>query len=430
MADPVATDPDKVQRRLDRAVAKIAVLEGMIEDKTRTLYLAQEELRSQNSFMASVLGSMRSAVIVTDPSGRITEVHGATVQLIQRPESDLVGRALMDLVLLTEAETAPLAELQSAAVQAELDGAAGPVPVLLTISRIAGEDSRGFVVLATDISEQRRLEIELRQAQKLESVGQLAAGIAHEINTPIQFVGDSISFVGEAVGDSLELIRGYRSLREAASAAGVLAGEVDELIRLEEELDIEFVEEEAPRSVERTKDGIRRVAEIVAAMKQFSHPGSGELAPIDLNAIVANTVVVAKNEYKYVAELVTELGEIPEVTGHAGEIGQVLLNIVVNAAHAIADKVGRSGEMGRISISTAVEGDGVALTVTDTGGGVPDEIQDRIFDPFFTTKEPGRGTGQGLAIAHNTVVDRHGGRLDLTVDQGVGSTFTVWLPSA
>lgn len=429
MADAVAVDPAKLQKRLDRATAKIDILEKMIEDKTRNLYLAQDELRANNDFMAGVLGSMESAVVVTDAEGIVIDVQGATESLTGRARDDLLGGHLGDLVAFDGAPTGP-ADLVGASVQAELITRAGTTPVLLATSRIRDEGAGEFVQLATDVSEQRRLEVELRHAQKLESVGQLAAGVAHEINTPIQFVGDSLNFIGEAVVDSLELIAAYRSLRDAVTEGAASTETVVALKDLEEELDIEFIEEEAPRAIERSREGIRRVAEIVAAMKQFSHPGGADLGPTDLNTILENTLVVAKNEYKYVAELQTDLGPIPEVMANPGDIGQVILNLIVNAAHAIADRIAGTDQLGRIDVSTAVEANGVALTVTDTGGGVPAEIQDRIFDPFFTTKDPGRGTGQGLAIARSIVVDRHGGRLDLSVEPDVGSTFTVWLPSA
>ncbi len=429
MADAVAVDPARLQKRLDRATAKIEILEKMIEDKTRNLYLAQDELRANNDFMAGVLGSMVSAVVVTDADAVVIDVQGATEELTGRTRDDLVGGHLSDLMAFDAAIVGP-ADLVGANTQAELTTDTGMIPVLLATSRIRDEGAGEFVLLATDVSEQRRLEVELRHAQKLESVGQLAAGVAHEINTPIQFVGDSLNFIGEAVVDSLELITAYRSLRDAVAQGTASAEAANGLGELEEELDIEFIEEEAPLAIERSRAGIRRVAEIVAAMKQFSHPGGSDLGPTELNTILENTLVVAKNEYKYVAELQTDLGTIPEVMANPGDIGQVILNLIVNAAHAIADRIAGTDQLGRIDVTTTVEANGVALTVTDTGGGVPPEIQDRIFDPFFTTKDPGRGTGQGLAIARSIVVDRHGGRLDLSVEPDVGSTFTVWLPSA
>jgi two-component system NtrC family sensor kinase len=244
----------------------------------------------------------------------------------------------------------------------------------------------------------------------------------------VQFVGDSVDFLAEAMTDSLAMITAYRELRVAAEGTS-LADQADRLALLEEELDIEFVEQEAPRSIERTKEGVRRVAEIIAAMRQFSHPGGGVMEPTNLDEVIEMTLVVARNEYKYVAEIEWDFGPAAAVIADRGDISQVILNLIVNAAHAIADHVG-DGAQGKILIRTRNVNRGVEVAITDTGGGVPAEIRDRIFDPFFTTKEPGRGTGQGRALAHSTVVERHGGRLDLEVDAGVGSTFRIFLPAA
>ena len=195
-----------------------------------------------------------------------------------------------------------------------------------------------------------------------------------------------------------------------------------------DEVDLPFVQEEAPKALTRTVEGLQRVATIVRALKQFSHPGNDDMAPADLNQIVENTLTVAKNEYKYVAEIDVELGDIGDVVCHPGDLGQVLINLVVNAAHAIADRVGSDGTMGRIGLTTSVEDNGVVVEVSDTGGGIPPEIQSRVFEPFFTTKEPGKGSGQGLALAHNVIVNKHRGQLSFDVEDGVGTTFRIWLP--
>lgn len=430
MSETAAIDSSKLEKRLARSKEKIRILEEMIEDKTRNLYLAQETLRAKSEFLTGVLASMQAAVIVTDQAGVVSAIHGATEHMTASPASRLIGQPLGAVLHLpTELASLPLEELAGTTGQAELVGDDAVVPVLFNaaaLSEVEGNDA--LVIVASDVGELRRLEVELRHAQKLESVGQLAAGVAHEINTPVQFIGDSVNFLAEAMTDSLQMITAYRELRKAAEGTA-LADQVATLVELEEELDIEFVEEEAPRSIERTKEGVRRVAEIVAAMKQFSHPGGGALAPLDLDSVVETTLVVAKSEYKYVAEVECDLGAPAEIMADRGDIGQVVLNLIVNAAHAIADHTD-DGSLGKILVQTRTVAGGAEISITDTGGGVPATIRDRIFDPFFTTKEPGRGTGQGLAIAHNIVVERHGGRLDLEVDEGTGSTFRIFLPAA
>jgi signal transduction histidine kinase len=195
-----------------------------------------------------------------------------------------------------------------------------------------------------------------------------------------------------------------------------------------EEIDLDFVTDEVPKALDRTLKGLDRVATIVKALKQFSHPGTDELAPADLNEILLNTLIVAKNEYKYVAEVEVDTGDIPAVVCNPGDLGQVLINLVVNAAHAVAEQVEATGHMGKIVIRTTSDDVGVTLAISDNGGGIPPAIQDRVFEPFFTTKEPGKGSGQGLALAHNVIVNNHKGRLWFDVEAGVGTTFNVWLP--
>jgi signal transduction histidine kinase len=252
--------------------------------------------------------------------------------------------------------------------------------------------------------------------QKLESVGRLAAGIAHEINTPIQFVGDNLRFLAEAFDDLTGILAAYRAGDpEAAAAAEAMA-------------DIEFLAAEVPEALAQTLDGVDRVAGIVRAMKAFGHPGDEEKAPADLNEAVRNTLVVASSETKYVARVVTDLGGLPPVWCHLGDINQVLLNLIVNAAHAVSAAVGATGELGTITVRTRAEGDEAVIEVVDTGCGILPEIAHRVFEPFFTTKHAGSGTGQGLALAYSLVVDRHGGSITFASRSGEGTTFTVRLP--
>jgi histidine kinase len=265
-----------------------------------------------------------------------------------------------------------------------------------------------------------RMESELRLAQKLQSVGQLAAGVAHEINTPIQFVGNSLEFLGDAFESLLALVGTYRLEQPEASEAVSAALEA---------ADLDYVVGAAPAAFARARDGVERVTKIVGAMKAFSHPDQQSQAPTDLHRAIENTLAVAISEYRCVADVVLDLEEIPDVVCHPGEVKQVLLNLVVNAAHAIGDVVAPTGSRGTITIGARPgPGDTVEISITDTGGGIPAEIRERIFDPFFTTKPVGRGTGQGLSLARTAIVDRHGGTLDFESTLGAGTTFRVRLP--
>jgi two-component system, NtrC family, sensor kinase len=283
------------------------------------------------------------------------------------------------------------------------------------------------ITAAKQAEEERdRLELELRLAQKLEAVGQLAAGIAHEINTPIQFVGDSVRFLKGAVEDLLALVDAYRGALQAdeqLDRAELRRRAAD----AEEDADLEYLTERVPQALERALDGVDRVALIVRAMRQFAHPAA-ERAPIDINEAIRTTLTVATNEYKYVADVELDLAELPLVTANGGDLNQVFLNLIVNAAHAIESEVADTGRRGTITVRTSVDGDRVVITVADTGCGIPEEIAGRVFDPFFTTKPVGHGTGQGLAIAHTIVVDRHHGTIGFTPAPDGGTSFEITLP--
>ncbi|HXN30740.1 MAG TPA: ATP-binding protein, partial [Polyangiaceae bacterium] len=279
-----------------------------------------------------------------------------------------------------------------------------------------------------DVTRQKKLECELNQAQKLESVGRLASGVAHEINTPIQFVSDSIHFVREAIADLTPLIAKYRSVTQAIAREGHGGELTAGLAQAESDADLDFLLEKIPQALNRSLDGLDRVATIVRSMKAFAHPGQEETTSADLNEAIQSTLVIATNEYKYVADMETLLGDIPRVTCHLGDINQAVLNIVVNAAHAIGDVVKGTEARGRITVRTLREDASVVISVSDTGGGIPEAIRARIFDPFFTTKEVGKGTGQGLAIARSVVHEKHGGDLWCESEVGVGTTFFIRLP--
>jgi len=284
-----------------------------------------------------------------------------------------------------------------------------------------------------DVTDQRRLESELAQAQKLESVGRLAAGVAHEINTPVQFVSDSVSFVREAMDDLTEIVDKYRELRSAtekdpAHTAADVAAAAKAAEEAEDDADLDYILENAPVALDRARDGLGRVAAIVRSMKEFAHPDRKEMTQSNLNQAIQSTLVIASNEYKYVAEVETSFGDVPLVNCYAGEINQVVLNLIVNAAHTIADVVKGTDKKGKIRVATRVLDDMVEISIGDTGKGIPVDVRARIFDPFFTTKEVGKGTGQGLAIARGVVVDKHGGTLHFETELGVGTTFFIRLP--
>lgn len=278
--------------------------------------------------------------------------------------------------------------------------------------------------------ERQLMEVQLRQAHKLEAIGQLAAGIAHEINTPTQYVGDNTRFLQESFQNIQQVLQVYEGLFLAAKQNAItpeLVGQVEEAVTTN---DLTYLFEQIPSAIKETLEGVQRITKIVRAMKEFSHPGNQEKAAADLNRAIESTVAVARNEWKYVADLELDLaGELPAVPCHLDEFNQAILNLVINAAHAIGDVIKRHpGAKGKITIKTRRQGNDVEVRISDTGTGIPQSVRPHIFEPFFTTKGVGKGTGQGLAIVYASIVKKHGGTVTFESEEGNGTTFIIRLP--
>lgn len=284
----------------------------------------------------------------------------------------------------------------------------------------------------SQVEDIKQLHDQLAQAKKLESIGELAAGIAHEINTPIQYVGDNTRFVQTACEDITAILEVCQSLIGDSEVQGDLAAKTVQLQETMDDADVEYLIEEIPTAIKQSLEGVDRVAKIVRAMKEFAHPGVSEMTPTDIGKAIENTVMVARNEWKYVAELETEFDpSLPLVPCLPGELNQVLLNMIVNAAHAIADTLSESADRkGKIQISTALAQPYAEIRIKDSGSGIAQENIERIFKPFFTTKSAGKGTGQGLAIAHSVIVEKHLGSIHVESNIGEGTTFIIRIPLA
>ncbi|HVV87055.1 MAG TPA: ATP-binding protein [Kofleriaceae bacterium] len=324
------------------------------------------------------------------------------------------------------------------AVPATTPEVPGDVPAKVTeVERLRAELAavRGQLAEALRATAGDRTQDELasRHAQRLESLGQLAAGVAHEINTPMQFISDNVHFLRDGFHGALVVLDRLRAVRDLARSGAVSEAVLAEADQAELDADLDYLTSRLDRAFTRTLEGIDRVSHIVAAMKVFAHPRD-DLADVDLNQVLTTTLTVARNEYKYVADVVTELGNLPLVLGHAGDLNQLFLNLLINAAHAIVDAeaaggAGGQGGRGKITVRTFTDAGQVVVEITDTGCGIAPADRPRVFDAYFTTKEPGRGTGQGLAIARS-VVERHCGTIGFDSEVGVGTTFRVRLPVA
>jgi PAS domain S-box-containing protein len=364
-----------------------------------------------DNFLAALTSKSADLILVVDETNVITYASPGGKDVLGIPPDDLVGMVARDFV---HPDDVPLAQRHLAGFAARevgfatdrmrarhADGGYRLIEVDMT-NLLDDPTVHGIVLNARDVTERTEMETQLLHAQKLDSIGQLASGIAHEINTPIQFIGDNVRFLGDA----------FETLTKPAEQV--------------KKSDAEYLATEVPQAIGQTLDGIDRVATIVRAMKAFGHPGTDEKSPTDLNEAVRNTLVVANNTVKHVADVSVDLGDLPRVWCHPGDINQVLVNLIVNAAHAIADA--GDGRRGTINVRTWLEGSKAVIAVADTGCGMTDEVAARVFEPFFTTKEVGRGTGQGLSLVYTLVVKRHSGSINLTSKPGQGTTFTVRLP--
>jgi len=312
----------------------------------------------------------------------------------------------------------------------EMNGETRLLGLTITAVRVSDKDSTELLVIGSDVTYRSALEVQLRQAQKLESVGQLAAGIAHEINTPTQYIGDNVRFLKDSFQDLKNLLASYDRLLAAAKDKALSDETVQEVAAAVQRADAGYLLDEIPKAIEQTLEGVSRVSTLVSAMKEFSHPGTKEKTPLNLNHAIESTITVARNEWKYVADVETEFDpSLPQISCQPGEFNQVILNLIVNAAHAINDVVGKGGsKKGKIRVKTLNFPEWVEIRIGDTGSGIPEKVRARIFDPFFTTKEIGKGTGQGLAIARSVVVDKHGGSIHFETEDGKGTTFVIRLP--
>lgn len=407
---------------------------------------ATQELAASEDALRLIYNNVNDAIIIHDLNGDIIDVNDKMLEMYGIKREQACTLSIKDDY---SSRDNPLEQLQRLwgkvwagenqffewNARRPHDGSVFNVEVFLRKITFKGKD----VILATirDITarkqadqEQKKLQVMLLHAQKLESIGKMTAGIAHEINTPVQFITTNINFLDEAFEQSSQFIAALLKLIEFTQPDTVTKAQV----KVDEEIahhDWDYLKEEIPRAIGQTKEGLQRVTSIVHAMKEFSHPGSKQKVDSDINQIIKTVLTISKNEWKYVATVDTELDPaLPLVPCLANEMGQVFMNLLINAVHAIENQLGENpeGKKGRIILSTRQDFDSVEIRISDTGSGIPRHIQEKIFDPFFTTKAVGKGTGQGLAIAHDVVAVKHNGTLSFETKSGLGTTFIIRLP--
>ncbi len=426
-----------MESRLARETRARIEAERLLEDKSRRLYSANkalekvaENLEGQRQQLNTILDHTQAAIFLVNENMKVVQSNRAANEMFLLSDDDLLDLSVVDLFERSNGMARVVRRrLKKSDEEIQLEGDAimrdgGSFPFECGVTSIARPDGRKWTVwIVSDITRRRKdemrraaLEKELSQAQKMEALGTLASGVAHEINTPVQYVGDNLRFLGEAVSDLSSLL----SLAKAQAPAA-------EITMKMEDIDADFLIAEMPEAIEQSVKGLEQVARIVKAIKEFSHPGRETVDVVDLNEAIETTLTVTRNQWKYLAKVETDLAaELPKAPCNPGDINQVLLNMIVNAADAISEN--ETPGLGTIRIATREVDGCVEICISDTGVGMPPEVMERMFDPFFTTKDVGKGTGQGLAISYNIIRQKHNGEILCNSVPGEGTTFTLRLP--
>jgi PAS domain S-box-containing protein len=401
-----------------------------VQQRTRELERSRDQYRLISEITRAIPFELDLA------QGRFTYIGPQAERMLGFPESRWHEANFLDVLLPRDRESNTRRQLEECTTGtfetlcSVVTADDRVVELRWTVSCDLVTDSRFLRGLMVDVTETRQLVRELAQGQKLESVGRIAAGVAHEINTSVQFISDSVRFVRHALRDVPHALADYRALAAGALSGKDVTAAARKASDTDEAADVDYFLKNAPDALDRALEGIGRVGSIVRSMTEFAHPDTRTKADIDLNRAIKTTLNMARNEYKTVAEVETDFGDIPPVHCHAGDINQVVLNLLLNAAHAISDVVDGTNSKGRITVRTRAIGDFVEISIRDTGDGIPDAVRGRIFEPFVTTKEVGRGTGQGLALSRGIVVEKLFGSLHFETETGKGTTFFIRLPKA
>jgi len=425
-------------RNADGLVSHIVVVSRDVTEMKQ----AEEALEQANAQNEQLLASIPSILIAVNSDDIITHINHPAEAAFGINAADFVGRQLLEcniqwdwfeiITRINEGRKGMKSTALNDVKYTRPDGKEGFLNI--TVTPFAGEPAKlaGFLLIGQDVTDRKILESQLSQAQKLESIGQLAAGVAHEINTPTQYVGDNIRFLQDSFVELASVLSQYRQLLETAQTGALPTEAVAAVKKAESAVDIEFLLEEIPAAIQQSIEGVERVSSIVRAMKEFSHPGVSQKSAIDINKAIEGTITVARNEWKYVADMNIDFdSNLPPVPCLPGEFNQAILNIIINAAHAIGDaqrNANGNQSKGVIGVQTRQVDQAVEIRISDSGTGIPEDIRSKIFDPFFTTKEVGQGTGQGLSIARTVIVDKHGGAINFETKPGQGTTFIIRLP--
>jgi PAS domain S-box-containing protein len=427
----------------DEGVAMLSIVSEILTNAFQHKW-SEEALAKQRAHLSATLTSISDGVISIARDGNILMINNAARDIVGWSREEDAGSHINDILNEIDKETNAFLhdEIQKMLVCKEnylfseniiLNKNDTKKVLFCSSTPMLGEDDhiKGYVLVLRDITEKKKIEDRLALSQKMESVGVLAAGIAHEINTPMQFIGDNTTFLKDAMADITDTFHKiFHCIENSTEDERKLRESADEVRGLIEDNDLDYLLEEIPMAIDQTIEGIDRVSKLVLTLKNFSHPGTKEKMLANINRSIVETITISRNEYKYILDVETDLPEdIPLVYCHIDEIHQVLLNLIINASHAIKEAVEKKlYTRGKIQIATMCDGDYVKITIRDNGVGIPEEYMNRIYDPFFTTKDVGKGTGQGLSLSHDIIVNKHRGSIEVESEIGKGTLFTIALP--
>jgi PAS domain S-box-containing protein len=398
---------------------------------------AERRIRDLERTSDNIIQNMNSALLVVDTEGRITSCNPAAEQILGRPAEDLRGLSVWDWFQDDEGGAGPVArtlteEMRFKGAESFItrpDGSAAPIGISCAPILDADGNKLGAVAIFQDLTEVNQLRSQVLQAEKMASIGQLAAGVAHEINNPMGFIHANLFQMAEYLADLRRVWSGVEDLQKSLSRADPeeIRRVSEELAAVVEEVDVPFVLSDFAKAIRESQEGSERIRHIVRDLRDFSHHETTERALADMNQCLDSTANIVWPMMKHLVVLEKEYRELPSIYCFPMQLKQVFLNLLVNAFQAIEERVGSSGATGRIRLQSARLGEGVVVSVSDDGVGIPPENRDRIFDPFFTTKKVGSGTGLGLSTSYS-IVRRHGGTLSVESHPGEGTTFHVFLP--
>ncbi len=398
------------------------VLSELVDEKTRELAFRTERLMAEQQLLQGIISQATFGLLAVDSSGylhlfneyassRAMPSAGSGISYHGRHLRDLIQADLRSGFLTMFEQAIQSAQLQEQIFQ--LDNAQQTLDVIAYPITFRQEVT-AVVFVIHDITKQEVMQRHLVQTAKLASIGELAAGVAHEINNPIGFVTSNVN----TLSSYWSTVERFLKLTDAADGVDTIP--VNQLVQARRDLDIDYIRNDIPALLQETSDGLSRVAKIVSDLKTFARADNQQPEVGDVVAIIEDSLNLCRNVIKYNLEVVRDYGATPSILCYPTQLTQVFTNLIVNAAHATVDR-------GRLYVSISSDASDLIVRLRDTGTGIAPEVLPRIFDPFFTTKEPGKGTGMGLSISYG-IIERHGGKIFVESELGKGTEFTIKLP--